>query len=256
MSDVQPRPADGVGAADSADPDGRASAAYLIDEALAYLYPAALRAAAAVGVADHLADGPRTPAELAGPTDTDPAYLHRVLRLLATRGLFAEDGTGAFRLTAAGSALRTDAPLSVRSAVLMITDRTMWLPAGEMDRCLREGGSAFDAIFGMPFFDHFARDAATAAVFHDGMAAMSDPEDQPIADAYDFPEHGVVVDVGGGHGGLLRPSCAAGPHCTACSTTGSTCWPATAWTPRTSRDVGGLPRATSSPPSPTAPRST
>ncbi|MFI6588426.1 methyltransferase [Embleya sp. NPDC050493] len=204
MSDVRPRPADGNGPADAADPDGRGSAAYLIDEALAYLYPAALRAAAVVGVADHLADGPRTPAELAGPTGTDPAYLHRVLRLLATRGLFAEDGTGAFRLTAAGGALRSDAPLSVRSAVLMITDRTMWLPAGEMDRCLREGGSAFDAIFGMPFFDHFARDAATAAVFHDGMAAMSDPEDQPIADAYDFPEHGVVVDVGGGHGGLLR----------------------------------------------------
>ncbi|NNN33731.1 SAM-dependent methyltransferase [Streptomyces sp. S3(2020)] len=183
--------------------DSRSSAAFLVEESLGYLFPAALRAAAAVGVADHLTGAPRSPAELAEVTATDARNLYRVLRLLATRGIVAEDTEGRFRLTATGDALRTDAPHSARSAILMNTDRSLWLPAAEMDRCLTEGTSVFEGIFGMPFFEHFAQDEATAAVFHTGMAAMSDPENAPIAAAYDFPATGTVVDVGGGHGGLL-----------------------------------------------------
>ncbi|MFE7302304.1 methyltransferase [Streptomyces sp. NPDC057579] len=190
---------------DTADPDARSrrSAAFLIDEALGFLFPAALRAAADVGVADHLADGPRSPADLATATGTDARNLYRVLRLLATRGVVTEDEQGRFGLTEAGQALRSDAPYSARAAVLMLTDRTMWLPGNEMSRCLTGETSAFEGIFGMPFFDHFAQDERTAAVFHVGMAAMSDTENAPLAAAYDFPAVGTVVDVGGGHGGLL-----------------------------------------------------
>ncbi|MEV6976025.1 methyltransferase [Kitasatospora sp. NPDC093806] len=181
----------------------RRSAAFLIDEALGFLFPAALRAAADVGVADHLADGPAAPAELAAATGTDARNLYRVLRLLATRGIVAEDEQGRFTLTRAGQALRDDVPHSARTAIQMLTDRTMWRPAGELTHCLTEGTTAFEELFGMPFFDHFAKDARTAAVFHRGMAAMSDAENAPIAAAYDFPASGTVVDVGGGHGGLL-----------------------------------------------------
>ncbi|MGA4837495.1 methyltransferase [Streptomyces sp. G45] len=191
-----------------------AGGAALIEAALGFVFPAALRAAALVGVADHLAEGPRTPAELAAATETDAAALTRVLRLLATRGLFSEDEQGRFRLEAAGEALRSDVPGSVRGGVLMLTDRTFWLPAGRMDHCLRTGGSVFEDIFAQPFFDHFAQDAETAAVFHDGMAAMSSVENGPIADAYDFPETGTVVDVGGGQGGLLAAVLRARPGLT------------------------------------------
>ncbi|MER7708059.1 methyltransferase [Kitasatospora sp. NPDC097605] len=195
---------DSVGTGAGGGEDGlRRSAAFLIDEALGFLFPAALRAAADVGVADHLANGPAAPADLAAATGTDARNLHRVLRLLATRGVVTEDEQGRFALTGAGQALRGDVPFSVRTAVQMLTDRTMWRPAGELTHCLTEGTTAFENIFGMPFFDHFAKDERTAAVFHVGMAAMSDQENAPIAAAYDFPEDGTVVDIGGGHGGLL-----------------------------------------------------
>ncbi|MGW1175044.1 methyltransferase [Kitasatospora sp. NPDC002543] len=181
----------------------RRSAAFLIDEALGFVFPAALRAAADTGVADALADGPATAAELAAATGTDARNLYRVLRLLATRGVVAEDGHGRFTLTETGQALRSDVPYSARSAVRMLTDRTFWRPAERMAHCLTEGTTAFDAVFGMPFFDHFAQDEETAAVFHVGMAAMSDVENPAIAAACDLPDTGTVVDVGGGHGGLL-----------------------------------------------------
>ncbi|MFF5442088.1 methyltransferase [Streptomyces achromogenes] len=181
----------------------RKSAARLIDESLGFLFPAALRAAAAVRVADHMTDDDESVERLAEATGTDARNLGRVLRLLATRGVVEETTTGRFRLTTTGQALRSDAPHSARAAILMLTDATMWRPAGEMHRCLTDGGSAFTGIFETTFFDYFARDAETAAVFHDGMAAMSDHENEPIARAYDFPPTGTVVDVGGGHGGLL-----------------------------------------------------
>nr|BFD95797.1 O-methyltransferase [Kitasatospora sp. Xyl93] len=195
--------ADEASAGSAQDARLRRSSAFLVDEALGFLFPAALRAAADVGVADHLGNGPATPAELAAVTGTHAQSLHRVLRLLATRGVVAEDEDGRFTLTDAGQALRSDVPYSARTAVQMLTDRTMWRPAGELSRCLTDGTTAFDAIFGMPFFEHFAQDERTAAVFHVGMAAMSDPENAPIAAVCELPGTGTVVDVGGGHGGLL-----------------------------------------------------
>ncbi|WP_447007908.1 methyltransferase [Saccharothrix isguenensis] len=174
-----------------------------MDHSMGYLFSAALRAVAALGVADHLTGGPRPVAELAEAVGADALNLYRALRLLATRDVFAEDDAGRFALTPAAELLRTDVPSSFRAAVLMLTDKTFWLPAGELEEAVRTGTSPFDRLFGMPFFDHFARDADTAAVFHVGMASMSDPENPLVAGAYDFPSEGVVVDVGGGHGGLL-----------------------------------------------------
>lgn len=175
----------------------------LMDHAMGYLFSAALRAAAALGVADHLSTGPRPVAELAEAVGADPLNLHRTLRLLATRGIFVEDDEGRFALTPAAELLRGDVPGSFRSAVLMLTDKTFWQPAGELEEAVRTGTSPFERLFGMPFFDHFARDADTAAVFHVGMAEMSDPENPLVAWAYDFPASATVVDLGGGHGGLL-----------------------------------------------------
>ncbi|MEV0390648.1 methyltransferase [Nonomuraea sp. NPDC050643] len=181
----------------------REATRHLIDEALGFVYPAALRAVATVGVADHLAGGPLTVAELAERTGTQEGSLRRVLRVLATRGVFEELDDGRVRLTTLGQALRSDAPFPARPAVLMLTDRSLWQSAGEVERCLRQGGPVFEELFGMPFFEYFAHDERAAAAFHSGMAAFSDQENEPIAAACDFPASGVVVDVGGGHGGFL-----------------------------------------------------
>lgn len=175
----------------------------LMDHAMGYLFPAALRAVAVLGVADHLTREPRPVAELAEAVGADPRNLYRTLRLLATRGVFTEDDAGRFALTPMAELLRTDRPSSFRAAVLMLTDKTFWLPAGELEDAVRTGASPFERLFGMPFFDYFAREADIAEIFHTGMAATSDPENPIIARAYDFPPTAVVVDVGGGHGGLL-----------------------------------------------------
>jgi len=196
---------------DDENADRRDSAAFLVDRSLDYLYSAALRAAAASGVADEMSDT-ATPLDiLAAATDTEPGALYRVLRLLATRGLVEEDECGCFRLMSLGRSLRTDDPFSVRSAVLMLTAPAFWYPTVDLAQCLDTGGSSFEEKFGMPFFDYFSRDADTSAIFHEGMAAMSAVENGPIAATYRFPESGTVVDVGGGHGGFLAAVIRANP---------------------------------------------
>ncbi|WP_219825910.1 methyltransferase [Nonomuraea typhae] len=177
------------------------SALYLLEESVSYVYAATLRAIAQLGVADHLAAGPRTAEELAEATGTDAGYLYRALRLLAGRRVFLEED-GRFSLTPQGDALRSDAPLPVRDAVLMTAGDMHWRSAGGLDATLTDGVPAFEQIYGSAYCDH-VKSAEGGEVFQRGMAAFSAAVDQLAVELCDFPETGTVVDVGGGRGGLL-----------------------------------------------------
>jgi O-methyltransferase domain len=176
---------------------------HVVGQAMGYMYSGALRAATLLGVAEHLADGPRDPAELAGLTGSNGPFLRRTLRFLATRGIFREDGEGRFHLTPHADLLRADAPNSIKKGVLTLTSETYWQSTGDFVEAVRHGEPAFDRRYGQPFFAYLGANPETAVMFAEGMASMSAGETAHIVAAYDFPESGVVVDVGGGQGGLL-----------------------------------------------------
>src|SRR5262245_17229723 len=93
----------------------------LVDMACGPLYASALQVVVELAIADQLRHGPKTPAELAAGGSLHPQSLYRVLRFLASRGIFAEDGEGRFNLTPAADLLRSDAPGSLGAATLMLT---------------------------------------------------------------------------------------------------------------------------------------
>ncbi|MFF4604434.1 methyltransferase [Streptomyces sp. NPDC001339] len=188
--------------------------AHLVDQALGHVFAAALRTAAHYRIADHLAEGPRTVEQLAVATDTHAPQLRRVLRYLATRGIFREDTTGAYQLTPAAQPLRTDVPDSLHSAVLMMTDELFLRTSAAMPEAVRHDGASFERIFGAPLFEHLLTDPAARRLFDDGMASLSAPADEAVAAVYPFPETGTVVDVGGGRGGLLRAALRRHPQLT------------------------------------------
>jgi orsellinic acid C3-O-methyltransferase len=179
-----------------------ASTLLLLEEATLFTYSAALRAAAALGVADHLAEGPRTPAELSAACVAGADGLHRIMRLLAGHDVFREDEAGRFHLTPKGDALRSDAAMSARSAVLMLTDTMFWTTSHELATSVRDPDPAFQKVFGMPLAQHFA-DAVREAIFYNGMAEVSNAETELIAESYQFAPSGTVVDVGGRAGSFL-----------------------------------------------------
>lgn len=193
-----------------ADYDRERAALFLLEQTMGYAYPAALRTAALLDIADHLAAGPKSLEELARASQTDEMKLRRVLRLLASRGVFSEDDAGRFALTAPAEMLRSDVPLSLRGAVLMITDETFWRPTGQVVDSLR-GSPPFKKIFGVPFFEYWEKSGAAAEDFHAGMSSMSEIENEFLVRSYDFPAGATIVDVAGGFGGLLLRVLKANP---------------------------------------------
>jgi hypothetical protein len=174
----------------------------LYQMAIGHYVSRALHLAAKLGIADLLAAGPRDAGDLARATETHAASLRRVLRLLASVGVLAEEEGGSFALTPLGELLRSDVPGSARALVLLFAGIGMHDSWKELEYCVRTGQPAFrkrspdgDA------FSHF--DPEQAEVFDAAMATFAPQTASAIAAAYDFSRFGTLVDVGGGNGALL-----------------------------------------------------
>jgi hypothetical protein len=164
----------------------------------------ALYVAAKLGIADLLAGGPRRCDELAASTATHAPSLQRVLRLLASVGLFAEQDGGSFALTPLAELLRADVPGSMRAAVMLFTGIGIQDSWKELEYCVRTGEPAFRrSSLDADAFSHMARDPEQAAVFDEAMAAFTAQTAIAVAAAYDFSSIGTLVDIGGGNGALL-----------------------------------------------------
>jgi hypothetical protein len=163
----------------------------------------AIFVAAKLDIADRLRDGAQSAAALAAATDVDAAALHRVLRALASVGVFREEGSGGFALTPLAQGLRGDVPNSLRDYAIMLGERWIWLSLGEMSHSVRTGETAFAHVFAAPIFEYYAANADAASTSARGLATRSAQEDTAIVGSYDFSAARHVIDVGGGQGTLL-----------------------------------------------------
>lgn len=160
-------------------------------------------AAAKLGLADHLADGPKNADELAVPTGTHAPTLHRFMRSLAGLGILTESDEQRFSLTPLGEALKTGAPGSARATVLTFGGPTMVKAFEGIMHSLETGKTGFEAEFGMPVFDYFAQHHDEASMFSESMVGFHGGETPAVAAAYDFSGFGTIVDVGGATGNML-----------------------------------------------------
>src|SRR5277367_858304 len=168
---------------------------------IGHYFSRALYLAASLGIADLLRDGPRTHQELAQATETDPHSLRRVMRLLASVGVFEEQPDGKFALTPVGQHLRSDVAVSMRQSVMLFAGPAVFDAWKDLEYCVRTGEPAFRKNSpDLDAFAAFARDPEAAARFDAAMAAIAAAA---VAAAYDFSGFRSVVDVGGGNGAIL-----------------------------------------------------
>lgn len=176
----------------------------VMNMALAYLVSKSLHVATELGIADMLRDGPKSIDVLATRTGAHRESLHRLLRTLASHGVFSEGEPGYFSPTAASELLRQD---FMRDGVLLcgeVTgDGSWWSAVGDLRHSVMTGEPAFDRHHGMGFFDYLSHHPECGRWFDRGMANFASAENPAIAGAYDFARFERVVDVGGGQGGLL-----------------------------------------------------
>lgn len=158
--------------------------------------------AAKLGIADLVADGPRTAADLAKATGTHAPSLYRLLRALASVGIFAEDAEGRFGLTPLAECLRSDAPGSQRALAIM-SGEEHYKAWGELLYSIQTGKTAFDKLYGMPIFEFLSKNLEQAKVFDAAMVGVHGRETSAMTDAYDFSGIDVLADIGGGNGSLL-----------------------------------------------------
>ena len=156
--------------------------------------------AATLKLADLLKNGPRTAEQLASASGVRAPELYRVLRALASLGVFTETRNGRFKLTPLAMTLRSDAPGSLRMMAMMLSADWQWDAWQQLLPCLKTGEEPFQKAHGMSFFEFLERHPEYLAVFHKSTTGLTN---LAVANAFNFSKFNTMVDIGGGHGALL-----------------------------------------------------
>jgi hypothetical protein len=156
-----------------------------------------LYVAAKLGVADVLAEGPLTAAEIAAAVGADRGALTRVLRGLVIEDVLAEDEAGRFSLTPIGECLG-----GLGGAALVRGELYYRSAAGLLDAVI-DGGTPFERVYGERFFEHLDHHPDHERAFQASMRGRAEQEAHDVVAAYDFAAVRTLVDVGGGRGVLL-----------------------------------------------------
>ena len=183
---------------EGADGDG---AAFVLDLLAGRCRAQALSTAATLGLADRLAGGPKSAAELAAELGGEARPLERLLELLSSLGVCEPAGDGRFGLTARGAALRGDAlgPLAA-----FLGSSVVWDPWSRLAEALRAGnGTAFERTHRRTLYAHLARDPQTARAYDAAIEAYTRDEIAALGERREFAAARRVVDVGGGRGASL-----------------------------------------------------
>jgi len=179
------------------------AAQHLMQMASGFVFTAALHPIAKLKIADLLAEGPMPVTELAQRTGSNADALYRVLRLLASAGIFAESAGKVFALTPVSDCLRADAPKSMRDMVLWLGNRFHFKVWSELSYSIETGQPAVDHIYGQPAFEVIFGDPEIAYDFNTAMTCFSRQVAPALLEAYDFSGIGTLMDVAGGHGAIL-----------------------------------------------------
>ena len=163
----------------------------------------ALYAAAKLGVADLLNGGARATAELAGELKVNEEALYRMLRALASQGIFEETTPRTFGNSQLSRSLRTGEPGSVRALFLFFGTELYYRSLGEILYSIQTGEPARAKLLGMSEWEYLRQHPELARTFDDAMTSNSDLTGATIAAAYDFGAWESIMDVGGGNGILL-----------------------------------------------------
>jgi len=161
--------------------------------------------AARLGLADVLAQRSRTVSELAEATGTHAPSLSRLVRAMVAYGVFREEGSEPrIALTELGETLVSDRPGSMRELLMTLIAGEHYRAWGDLDQSIRSGRTAFDIHYGTDIWTWYRQHPEAGEEFNRTMVAATAAVNQAVIEVYDFRRFRHIVDVGGGHGSLLR----------------------------------------------------
>jgi hypothetical protein len=155
-----------------------------------------------LGIPVLLRDGPCSSIDLAAVTKTHEPSLYRLLRGLASVGIFSEVERGQFAQTQFSRVLCPNVPGSIYHWILVFGDAWQWRPWEDLDYSIQTGETAFSRYHGVNIWGYLNEHPAAEKDFGLGMTDFSQIVNEPITLAYDFSSS-TLVDIGGGHGSFL-----------------------------------------------------
>ncbi len=167
--------------------------------------------AAKLKIADLLKDGPKSVEELAEDTDSHPQTLFRILRALASLGVFAEKEPWTFEMTSMAERLQSDHPQSIVPFAAFFGSEWHNRAWSSLLHNVRTGECGFESVFKTNVFNYLEENREEGEIFNNAMTSFSKRKADNIAEAYDFSNLKTLVDVGGGHGALLKTILKANP---------------------------------------------
>jgi O-methyltransferase domain/Dimerisation domain len=188
------------------------ASAAMLDMITGFWLSQAIFVAAKLGIADLLDDGPKDVSDLAHRTTTNEQALYRVLRALASAGIFAEEAPRRFRLTPLAEYLQSGSAGSLRSYAIMTCEQWVWRSFGALLHCVQTGQSGFEHVFGdRSPFEFYKNNPEAARISIEGLTSRSASENGAVVSAYNFGGGARIIDVGGGEGTLLASILTANP---------------------------------------------
>ena len=163
----------------------------------------AIHVAAKLNIADHIAaNGPMSAAELAKLSGAHEESLYRLLRALASNGIFEEKPDGKFALTPLAECLADSSATSVK-AMAQATGNIFYKAYEEFNHSVQTGETGFVKAVGMQPFEYLSKNPEEGKIFDRMMTEFHGGETDPMVNNYDFSVFDTVVDVGGGNGAVI-----------------------------------------------------
>lgn len=156
-----------------------------------------------LGVPEIIGDGEKPIREIAAAAKANEDALYRMMRTLASFGVFTEISGRRFVLTSAGNCLRGDVPGSLRGYVRWITNGIIFRSYAAALQTAKTGEPALEKVAGEPLFEHLQKNPELSRTFNDGMTSFSQLVSKGVLEAYDFSGVKVLADLAGGEGALL-----------------------------------------------------
>ena len=168
---------------------------------LSQMVPRLIHLAATLKLPDHLSDGPKTAEDLATRTGTYAPALYRVLRTMASLGLFTEEADDRFALQPLGAVLKTGT--TSHAAALIIGGDPCTRSLDHFLHSAQTGKTGFEQAFGKPLFEWLGANPEQASLFNLTMIGFHGTEPPAVAEAYDFSPFQTIADIGGSTGNML-----------------------------------------------------
>ena len=162
----------------------------------------AIGVAADLNLSEHLKNGPKSISELTKLTNSHEESLYRLMRMLASQGIFKEKSNRIFENNRLSKTLLNN-PNSMRHMVIHQVSSINWKMFEQLDYTVKTGNNAAEKVLGMDIFDYLEKNPDKNEIYNQAMTNSSLMLSYAVLSEYHFKNTKTIIDIGGGQGILL-----------------------------------------------------